>query len=202
MAVSDLSFKFYDDSGLVSTTTTLFQLVHETDFSDNPQDFHKYFGSNAASTQLQTQISPGSGNITLTPTRILPVWVASTAYTVGQMLRPVIDNNYRYIVTTAGTSGAGTPTWSLGLGTYTTSGTAVFQVVSAEHPVTEMTLALTEADLDTNTPGAALSLGNTVTSGVANALDIWIRIENTISTVGSNTGYPELGIYINAVQET
>lgn len=202
MTVVALSFKFYDDSGLTSATNTLFQLEHQTDLSDNPQDFHKYFGSTLSGRTLQTQTSPGVNNILLTPTRILPVWIASTAYALGRSVRPTVDNNFRYVCTTAGTTGATEPTWSTGVGSFTTSGTAVFECISIEHPVTEITLALTEADLDTNTPGAALSLGNTITSGVGNEVDVWIRVENSITTVGSNTGYPELAVYINAVQET
>lgn len=202
MAVTDLSFKFYDDVNLAGATTTLFQLTHETDLSDNPQDFQKWFGSTASGTQLQTQTAPGINNITLTPTRILPVWVASTAYVLGQNVRPTVDNNYRYVCSTAGTTGASEPTWSTGVGSFTTSGTAIFEAISLEHPITEITLGLTEASLDVNTPGAALSLGNNIDSGVANAVEVWIRVENSILTVGSNTGYPELALYINAVQET
>lgn len=57
-------------------------------------------------------------------------WAASTAYTVGQYVRqlatPTVGNERVFKCTTAGTSGATEPTWSLNGAATTTSGTAVF----------------------------------------------------------------------------
>lgn len=202
MSIATLTFKFYDDSGLTTLTNTLFQLTHQSDFSDNPQNFNKFFGSNTSANKLQTQTSPGVNQIVLTPTRILTVWVLSTAYTLGQRRRPTVDNNYTYVVTTAGTSSATEPTWNTSLSGFTTDGTVVWQTISAEHPVSEIKLALTEAGLAAATGGASLNIGTTINGGVASAVSVWIQVNNSIATVGSTTGAPELGIYINAVQES
>ena len=40
-----------------------------------------------------------------------PPWSASTAYAVGDLIRPAGNNGYYYIVTIAGTSGAAEPAW-------------------------------------------------------------------------------------------
>jgi hypothetical protein len=44
-------------------------------------------------------------------TAALTAWAATTAYSLGDIRRPAIDNGLRYEVTTAGTSGGSEPTW-------------------------------------------------------------------------------------------
>lgn len=200
--VTDLTFKFYTDTGLTSAFSNLYQLVHETDLSDNPQDNTLYFGSAETDRQLQASSNPGVDNITLTPTVIIPTWVTLTAYTLGQTRIPTVGNTFRYEVTTAGTSGASEPTWPTSIGSYVTDGSVVWRCVSKVHPATEIKLALTEGGLSSATGGAALSLGNTLSSGSANKVTVWIRVTNTVTTVESNTGTPELGIAINGVIES
>ena len=195
------TFRFYDDATLLTPSTTI-TVVAETDLSDGPHIYTKYLGSNAANTVLQTAISPGVNPITLTPTYILPVRANSTAYAVGDSVIPSPTNGYRYEASTGGTTGASTPTWGTTLGSTTTDGGVVWTLVAEDSPITEVTLALTEADLATNTPGASLSLGNYIQSGVSNAIPIWIKEINTITNVSESIGTPELGIVINAVQET
>lgn len=67
------------------------------------------------------------------------------------------------------------------------------------HEAGDITLALTPGDLAVNTPGAPLNLGVTLTSGVSNALPIYIRAVNTVTTVSSST---ELSIRIVATVAT
>ena len=204
MALSDLSFKLYTDSALTSQFNGLYQLTHETDLSDNPQDFTLYFGSIVADRQLQANSNPGVDDIVLTPTNTLAEWIAATAYVAGYLVEPTTPNTFKYRCTTAGTSHAMTePTWpTAAIGDTVADGTVVWTLVGKRHEVNEVTLALTEAELDTNTPGAALNVATTIDSDVANAVEIWIRVENAVITVNSNTGYPEVSVFINSVVET
>lgn len=199
---NNTSFKLYTDSGLTTLYGGTSTFTHNSDLSDGNQDIQLWFGSNTASRQLQATSNPGTDNITLTPTDILPAWVASTAYTLGQTVEPTADNGFRYVCTTAGTTGATQPTWSTTIGNTVTDGTVIWTVYAQTHEPTEIKLATTAAGLDSATAGAALSLGTTLTSGVGNAVEINIRVTNAVTTVSSNVGYPEISIDINAVTET
>jgi hypothetical protein len=203
MALADLSFKLYTDSGLTTLFSGLYQLTHQSNLSDNPQDFQLWFGSNAATT-LETTTNPGVDNITLTPVEILPAWTASTAYTVGETVEPTVDNGFRYACSTAGTSDTTEPaSWpTSGIGSTVVDGTVIWTLVAATHEPTEIKLSATAAGLDSATAGAALSLGTSISAGVANAKEVNIRITNAVTTVSNNTAYPELSIDINDVTES
>jgi hypothetical protein len=204
MALADLTFKLYTNAGLTTLFTGLYQLVHKTDLSDNPQDFQLWFGSNTASRQLQTTTSPGTNNITLTPVENLPAWQASTAYIVGQTVEPTVDNGFRYTVTIAGTSSATEPaTWpTSGIGSTVSDGTVTWALTSATHEPTEIKLAANSGGLAGATAGAALSLGTTLTSGVGNAVQVNMRVTNAVTTTSANTSYPELSVNIVSVTES
>lgn len=202
MSLTDLSFKLYTDSGLTVAFTGSYSLLFKTDLSDATQNLGPlYFGSTITNRVLKAVSNPGVDNIVLTPTVTLPAWQASHVYTLGQSVHPVTPNTYRYEVTTAGTSGASEPTWPTTLGATVTNGSVVFTLVSITHPITEIKLASTSGGLDTAVAGDPLILDTTVDSGVANALPVYIRRTNTITTVGNNAGTPEIGIYITNVQE-
>ena len=65
----------------------------------------------------------------------ISAWAASTAYTVGQIIRPtaaVAGKKIAYRCTTAGTSAGSEPTWGLTLGGTTTSNTAVFTAINSD----------------------------------------------------------------------
>lgn len=203
MALSDLSFKLYTDTGLTSEFNGLYQLIHETDLSDGDQDFTLYLGSAIANRQLEANSNPGVDDITLTPTNTLAEWAGTTAYTLGNMLEPTTPNTFVYRCTTAGTSDGSEPTWPTGaIGDTVADGTVVWTLVGKRHEITEITLALSEAALDTNVPGDPLDIGTTITSGAANDVEIWVRVTNAVATVQTNTGYPNIGVYINTVVET
>lgn len=203
MGLENTSFNFFTDSGLTNPFSGLEQLIHNTSLSDNPQDFLLYLGSNSVTdVQLRASSNPGVDDITLTPTDILPAWEVATAYTLGQSVQPTLGNGFRYECTTAGTSHAVTePTWPTTIGDTVSDGTAVWTCASAQHPETEIKLALTSGGLSTATGGAPLTLGNTILSGVSEAVAVYIRITNTVTTVGANSTTPEIGIYINNVDE-
>jgi len=203
MALADLSFKLYTDASLTSPFSGLYQLTHETDLSDNPQDFTLYFGSATADRQLEAASDPGVDEVTLTPTDTLDDWEASTAYSLGQLVEPTTPNTYIYECTTAGTSDSGEPTWPTGaVGDTVVDNTCVWTLKGKRHEITEITLALTEGELATNTPGDPLDIGATIDSLAANKVTVWMRITNAVTTVRSNTGYPEIAVYINEVIET
>ena len=205
MALADLSFKFYTDAALTAPFSNLYQLVHETNLSDNPQDKMLYFGSTvtAGTRSLKAVSNPGVDQVKLTPTYILPIWVAATVYALGAIVTPTVSNGYKYKVTVAGTSHATTePTWPTGgVGSTVVDGTVTWSLMAITHPATEIKLALTSGGLAGATGGALLNLGTTLLSGSANAVQVNIRITNTNTTVNDNTGYPELALYINNVQE-
>lgn len=203
MALSDLTFKLYTDSGLTSLFSGLNQLTHETDLSDNPQDFQLWFGSNTASRTLEATSNPGVDQISITPTDTLDMWVATTAYTTADSIQPTTPNTYRYKCTTAGTSAGSEPTWPTGgLGSTVVDGTCVWTLVSVKHETTEIKMALTAAGLAGATAGAGLDIGATLTSGVGNAVEVNYRVTNAVTTVGDNAGDAAIGLDINAVQET
>ncbi len=203
MALSDLSFKLYTDTALTSEFNGLFQLTHETDLSDNDQDNTLFLGSVIASRELNANSNPGVDDIIITPTNTLAEWVTVTAYTVGNMIEPVTPNTFVYRCTTAGTSAAGEPTFPTGaIGDTVADGTVVWTMVGKRHEITELTLSLDEAGLTTNVPGDPLTLATTISSGNTNDIAIWLRITNAVTTVQTNTGYPNIGVFINTVVET
>jgi hypothetical protein len=202
MSLSDLTFKMYTDSGLTTLYSGTTSITHNSDLSDNPQDFVLYFGSAAASRVLQAVSSPGVDTIYLTPTDTLPIWVASTAYTLGLDVQPTTSNTYAYRVTTAGTSSATQPTWPTTVGNTVTDGSVVWTCVAKKHPTTEIKLAITSGGLSTATAGAALSLGANISSGSANAIPVYFRVTNTVTTASNTTGTPELALYLTNAVET
>ncbi len=131
-------------------------------------------------------------------------WLTAHSYSLGAIIEPNTPNGYIYKVTTAGTSHATTePTWPTTIGsTVTDNSSVVWTCYSAKHPTTEIRLALAGGStLTSATAGAALNVATTITSGVANAIPIYFSVTNSVTTVSSNVGFPQLGININAVQE-
>ncbi len=205
MSLSNLTFKFYTDSGLTSAFSGTESLVNLTDLSDNPQSFVLYFGSASSSARyLRTVTSPGTNQIILTPTDIAATWIAATSYIVGYQIEPTVSNGYVYICTTAGTSHASVqPTWPTSINSTVTDGTVVWTCYAVKHATTEIRLSLTGGSgLTGATAGAALNIGTVLQNGTGNAIPIYFSVTNAVTTVNSNVGYPQLGININNVQET
>ncbi len=198
--ISDISYKLYDDSGLTTESSTTLQLTHFTDLSDGDQDFTYYFGSTETNRVLKAVSNPGVDQITITPTYILASFTASAVYSLGDIVQPTTPNGYIYEVTQAGTAST-EPTWPTTLGSTVTTGGVIFTALSEDHPTTEIKLATSEGGLAGATPGASLDIGTSIDSGSANAVTIWVRVTNTIDTVMSNYGNPELSIAIESVQE-
>lgn len=64
--------------------------------------------------------------------------------------------------------------------------------VGSGHEADEISLAMTAAGLDTAVAGASLDLGTELLSGVSQAVEVHVRIENAVSNVGTST---ELSIH-------
>lgn len=203
MALADLTFKLYTDSNLSTSFSGLFQLVHNTDQSDNPQDFQLFLGSTASSRTLEASSSPGVDNIVLTPTYLLGIWEASTAYSLGDRKTPTVRNGFVYEVVTAGTTDASEPTWpTSAVGDQVVDGSVTWELKAAEHPITELKLATTSGGLAAAVAGDPLTVGTQVLSGVANAFEFHMRVTNSVTTVTANTNFSELGINVNEIVET
>lgn len=204
MAYVGDTFALYNDTGLTSLFGGTLSVVNKTDLSDNPQDFVLYLGSATSARKLQATSNPGVDNITLTPTSITTGWTVATAYILGQIIRPSTPTGRIYRCTVAGTSHATTePTWpTSGLGSTVTDGTCTWEYYSNRHATTEVKLALSSGGLAGATAGAALNVATVINSGSANDVAIHIRITNAVTSVSNNSGYPELGLYINACIET
>lgn len=67
------------------------------------------------------------------------------------------------------------------------------------HPATDISLALTSVGLDSATPGASLNLGTSILSGVVNAKEFWIGMEDSTGVVGTST---ELTVQTNLCRES
>ena len=203
MALADLTFKLYNDAGGVEEFSGTLPMTHETDLSDNDQDFVLYFMSLIADRQLEQTDNPGVNQITLTPTDTIDDWAATTAYVLGDTIEPTTPNTFAYVCTTAGTSGGSEPTFPVsGIGSTVVDGTAVWSLRGKRHEITEVKLALTSAGLDTATAGAALDIGTTLSSGTGNLVEVHIRITNAVTTVSNTSGSPDFSAYINSVDET
>jgi len=70
---------------------------------------------------------------------------------------------------------------------------------SSGHPATEVKLALSISGLSSAVGGASLNLGTQLTSGVANALPVYLQVEDTTATVGTST---ELSLQTSNVTES
>lgn len=198
------SFGFFTDSGLTTPFGGTLQLTHNTDLSDNPQDFTLYFGSPNALNQLQATSDPGIDDIILTPTDKLEDWTAATSYSLGDLVEPTTPNGLVYKCTTAGTSHASVePTWpTVGLGSTVSDGTCVWTLMGDRHEITEVKLSLTSMGLGSATPGDPLTIGTTIDGGSGNAVPVYIRITNAVGTVRNNSGHAEISIAINEVIES
>lgn len=202
MPFTGSSFGLWNDTALTSPFSGTLSVINYTDLSDNPQDFILYLGSPTTGKTLYEQSNPGVGNITLTPTDILPEWEADTVYTVGTIVQPVGGNTLIYKCTTAGTSDSSEPSWPIsGIGSTVVDNTCIWELYAAHHPATEIKLALSSGALSSATGGAALSVGTSVLGGTSNYVAIYIRITNTVTTVSNNTGNEEIGINNNILLE-
>lgn len=196
------SFQLYVEDTLTTPISSQ-DLLEYTDLSDNPTDKVYYFGSVITANQLTNADDPGVDYIIITPTDILPEWEASTTYTLGDRVQQVGGGSFVFEVTTAGTSNSSEPSWGGmgGLGSTITDNTVVWTKKAAHHAITEVTLALSSGDLDTNTPGDPLYVAQVIDGGTSNAIPIYMRVINAVTNVSNSTSVPEIALKLNNVIE-
>lgn len=202
MPIGTTTLEIYSNSGLTTIFGSSKVLSHNADLSGEPKVFTMWIGSNASDRIFYASSAPAVDNIVISVVDSLPEWQASHTYTLGQSVEPTVGNGLRYECTTAGTSGASQPTWPTGaIGSIVTDGTVVWTLKAASHPISEVKLASTEAGLASAIAGASLSLGTSISSGVAGAKPVWVQVTNTVTTVSNNSGTPEIELQINSVDE-
>ena len=199
-----ISFKLWANEAMTTEAGSAYSggRKQDVDFTASGQsrDFVFYFGSKTAGRRLQTAAAPGSNQVTIKPTDILPNRMASAAYALGALLEPATPNGYVYQVITAGTTAAAQPSYPLAVGGEVLDGTAKLRNIGAKHQVGAVKLALSAVGLANAAGGAALSLGHTINSGAAIA--VHVRVGNAVSDIYDATATPILALSLNEVVET
>lgn len=68
-----------------------------------------------------------------------PAWVATTAFVANAVVRPLVANGFRYVVTVAGTTGGSAPVWPTTAGTTVTDGSVTWRCVGSDAYVSQET---------------------------------------------------------------
>lgn len=126
-------------------------------------------------------------------------WAASTAYSVGDVVKPVSGNGYIYRCYTAGTSAGSEPTWSTTVGD-TNADNTVEWVVWGRGVVIADCANPSWAGLDVGTPGAAIFYKDTGTPATS-PLYFHLELGSTASNGGTYTITIDAtyGIYAQAI---
>lgn len=75
----------------------------------------------------------GTNKKTVHPDGVVAVvWVASTTFTLGQVIKPTVDNGFVYKITKGGQTGVTQPTWNTVIGGTLTDGTIEYIAVKKE----------------------------------------------------------------------
>lgn len=106
----------------------------------------------------------------------------STAYTVGQVVRPATGNGYLYRCVVAGTSGGSLPTYSTTMGDTFTDGTVTWQVWGRGVVVLDCADPAWTS-VDAGTPAYVIFYKST---GTASTSPLISAMENTTPTNGGN----------------
>lgn len=95
-----------------------------------PEAFIEYYNTVQTIVEAVTSTQP-SGPDFISPLPSIATWTASTAYSVGTLVKPTTATGYKYECTTAGTSGATEPTWPTTINQTVNDGTVVWTCRSA-----------------------------------------------------------------------
>lgn len=112
----------------------------------------------------------GVGPTAVTLTLALDAWVASTAYAVGQLVKPITGTHY-YECKTAGTSGAAAPTWKTD-GTDTSDGTTTWMdkglrtLAASEYEITSAGIFIPDTSSKIAEAGTPVEVAYTTTEGI------------------------------------
>lgn len=200
------TFKLFTNAALTTPLTGNLSSQHNVDGTSAAAQHTIYFGSlgsaggNTADRKAQANSNPGVDNLTASIVYKHPVWAASTAKLVNDIVRPTVANGWKFQAQGAGTTGATQPTWPLTINATVVDGTVTWKNIGHILDLTDLKLAATQAGLATATAGAALSLGVTVTSASANAKPIWAEVVAAPDTLIAL--YDDLKIETNQWRET
>lgn len=175
-----MPFQFFADAAL---TTPLAELLTAelTDGSTSPAIRQVWFGSTDTGKKVRAASNPGVDPVTVTPVSLLTTRANSTAYTVGKLLIPATPNNRVYEVTAssgAGLSGGSPPTYPTTVGATVADGDLTLTCRAYQDETNEYRLAATSGGIAGATPGAGLSLGTAILSGVANAVTFFLACDD------------------------
>lgn len=119
----------------------------------------------------------------MTKAQPLAFWVASTAYSGGQQVRPASPNGFIYQVTTGGTAGGSAPTWGTTVGGSTTDGGVTWRNLGVD-PSTITGAAVVDLSLGLV---QTLFLSGNVTGWTVTNLPSMVNAEVEISFVNGAT---------------
>lgn len=194
------SLTFYQDAGLTTPLSSK-SINHLVDGSGDPQTFTFYLGSTVSANKFQNNANPGVAALSAAIVNATPAWSASTSKSPADKVRTTAKNGYRYLNTNTGSgiTGAAEPIWPTTVGATVADNTITWQNDGKIHESNEIRLALSEAGLVSATPGAALALPVTILGGVANAIPVWMRIDDATAVIASAT---ELSLLVANVLES
>lgn len=197
------SLKIYLDSGLTIEASTALIASQNMDGSSPPYQKQLWLGSTISSRKFQASTDPGVDQVYLGPVNATPVWSANTVKALNDEVRTTAKNGYKYQATSIGSlpneTGAAEPTWPVVIGNTVIDGDITWTCMEKFHESTEMKLATTSGGLAGATSGAALNVGLTLTSEVANAFEFWVQVDDTTGVVATRT---ELSVQTNETDET
>jgi len=199
-----MPIQIYSDAALTTQLSGgLADLIatQHSDGSTDPVDFQLWVGDTDSNYQYQADSDPGVDQIAMAIEYQAGVWQASTAQVVDDVVRPTVDNNYKYAVQSisGGATGASEPTWPTTVGNTVVDNEVTWVCLGELHDPAEVKLATTEVGLDSATGGASLNLALTITGGVANAVEFWVRVDDTTLYVDNSD---DLKIRPNLVRRT
>ncbi|EGV50158.1 hypothetical protein [endosymbiont of Riftia pachyptila] len=177
-----IDFKFWADAGLAGVLTQISsqQLV---DGSSAANDFIVYFGAQSASVKAENSTDPGTAQLQVTVASNVADWAAG-AVAANQIMKPTVGNGYKYQAQGSGTA-VTEPAWPTTIGATVAQDGITYECIDEIHEPAECVLSADSAGLGTNTPGAALDIGVSVTGGVA--VPIYLRVDQGAHPFGTYT---------------
>ena len=119
-------------------------------------------GASGFGVGIGVQLDVPDGGLGIFPnivTSILPAdWAASTAYNLGDMVKPTVGNDRWFVCTTAGTSGASEPTWTTTINDTTTDNTATWTAIEGDEDLFSRTSSVV-IDMDAHNVGPHTGTG-------------------------------------------
>ncbi|MCK5307032.1 MAG: hypothetical protein KAJ73_00335 [Zetaproteobacteria bacterium] len=194
------SLKVYADAGLTTEQATPVVATQNVDGSTPPIMFQLWLGSAIASRTFQASSNPGVDQIALSIENNTPLWEASAAFIVDDLVRTTTKNGYRYDVQSivgGGVSDSVEPTWPTVVGNTVVDNEITWECIGKQHEITEVKIALTQGGLGAAVAGDPLDVGVQILS--ASPVEFWIEVDDVTEELSTFT---ELRIDSNLTDET